>query len=1287
MNRNHKPARRAQLLTGTGPLWRLILTTSLGVLPLLATGAETTIADLPLATSNSVQTKPNLMFILDDSGSMDSAYMPDDMSSNSRFGYWSAQCNGVAYDPTVTYTPPVMSTGVSYPNASFTAARDDGFDTSSSTVNLDGAYYYQYSGSQPKMGWTYTFSGVDTSTDFYKECKTSISSGSTVFTRVDMTASSTDAQNYANWYSYYRKRYLLMRTAMGRAISSLGSDYRVGFSTISDTKAVDGSRYFRDVKDFDATQKSNFYSSLYSSAPYSYTPLRAALSKAGRYYANKASGQTYDPMQYACQRNYTLLSTDGYWNTDIETSSYGPFIVNANTNVGDQDGSESRPMLDAASTVTTKVTPYTTLGYREKTSVTTPQTRTLPWTRNMTTYTLGGGSCSASKYRKATYKQTYTQTQTQYFVTEQQATYSYSVTDTYINGLLSSTSTSTPTTGSWTTKTGTSTTATTTDTGGPTGTTTYTTASSPSSSSCVTTPSSTTYTTATAGSWSSWSPSSVTYTYTTPTVGTYVAGTPSSTNTTIGGVANTLADVAEYYWSTDLRKSVYGNCTSTSSGTTHDVCENVVTAVGADTNTAQHMVTYTIGLGTNGTLKYDKDYLTQTTGDYVGLKNGSKIWPEPGDGIGAPNIDDLWHAAVNGRGRYYSAMSATDLNEAISSVLDSVQAVEGAAAAAATTTLELVSGDNNKLFSASYTTQKWTGDLKAYTLNGSDGTISTDPSWSAQSLLDARSYDDRKIYFNSSSALTLLTYSSLPATLQAKFSNVCTSSLLSQCSAMTDPNKALANSGENLVNYLRGDRTYEVGKTVGLFRQREHLLGDIINGAPVYVGKPPFNYSDAGYASFVSTNSSRKPVVYVAANDGMLHAISAADSDGGTELWAFVPTDVMSTMYKLADSNYASQHRYFVDGAPVIGDIKVGSTWKTILVGGLNKGGKSYYAIDITNPASPQMLWEFTDANMGYTFGNPIITKRSDGTWVVAVTSGLNNTSGDGKGHLFLINAATGAKLVDLATSEGSSTTPSGLNKINAWIDTTTDNTALRFYGGDMLGNVWRFDTDGRYGTASAFKLAQLETSSTAPQPITTRPITVEVSGKPVVVVGTGRYMGDTDISDTQTQSLYAIRDTLSSTGWGDVRADTTNFTRQTLTASGTSATISTNSVDWTKGGWWVDLPHSGERVAINMALQLGTLAIGTAIPNGNACTSGGSSWLYYLNVATGGLVSGATDAGTSWSSNTLIVGMSYIKDSNGNLRLIIQDNKGKITSTKAKGSSSTGGGAAHRTSWRELVD
>ncbi|VTU33999.1 Tfp pilus assembly protein, tip-associated adhesin PilY1 [Variovorax sp. SRS16] len=1278
----------------------------------------TDLSNQPLATRPTVQAKPNLLFILDSSGSMNWSYMPDDLGQSQNtsdqpytnwYGYWSAQCNGVAYDPTTTYNPPLNADGTSFPNANFSAAKADGFNASSSTTNLANSYYYRYSGSQPKMGWTYTASGVISNT-FFTECSTRTSVPSSIFTKWVMTSSSSDAQNYANWYSYYSHRYLLMRTAMGRAISALDANYRVGFTTIYDTAAVDGTNYFRDVKDFDATQKANFYSSLYGVAPNGSTPLPTALAEAGLYFAKKIPRQQYDPMQYSCQRNYALLSTDGYWNSNNSVR------LDGRTAIGQQDGTEDRPMRDDTRSIVTTVTPWTAPATRNQTS--SKQSRTITWTRTTVsssgpgTKSNGGtskNSCTKTGYYLVSTKtQTATEKQTQQFFTPQSGTSQYNVTTVTTDGTLTSTNQSTAAVPAWSsgnttvviTDTSTTTNPTTTDPIDPPAAS-YN-AGSSTNTACQTAPVSSGPTDAITNT-GNWSPSTLTYTTDSPVIGTYTAGTSTSTPSTSGGSPNTLADVAEYYYKNDLRNSALGNCTSTSSGSSQDVCADIVRPVGTDLNTMQHMNTFTIGLGASGTLPYDRNYLTQTVGAFADLKSGAVNWPTPNPNGDATNIDDLWHAAVNGRGQYYSALNASLLADAINGVITTVQQVAGSASAASTSSLELVAGNNNQVYRASYTTGTWTGDLQAFTLNAADASIAATPSWSAQTILDTTPATSRKIYFSGASGLQSFTYSNLSAAQQAYFDNFCSqAAVATQCATLTTADKTLANTGANLINYLSGVRSYETAVATAstgisttssaLYRARDHVLGDIINGAPVHVGKPPFTYGDAGYADFVTAQSLRKNVVYVAANDGMLHAFSADPSDGGTELWAYVPTAVMPNLYKLADASYASKHQYYVDGAPVMADIQVGTTWKTILVGGLNDGGSSYYALDITDPSNPKALWEFTDANLGLSFGNPVVTKRADGTWVVAFASGYNNTSGDGQGHLYVLNANSGTKLLDISTGVGSSTDPSGLAKINTWIDNPADNTGKRFYGGDLKGNLWRFDVDKLVApNQAAMQLAKFQINTTTPQPITTKPELAQVSGKPVVLVATGRYLGVSDITDMTQQSIYAIKDPLTATGWGDVRADTADFVQQTFTVDNTttppSASVTNLTVDWTtKAGWWVDLPHAGERVNTNLTLQFNTLAIATAIPNGDACASGGSSWRYYLDVTNGGVIT-TNPTGEQWSSNSLIVGLTWVKDSNGNIRIITQGSNGDLKPDTPPIPPITGSGSAHRTSWRELSD
>jgi len=1277
------------------------------LLPGISSAASTDIAGEPLITMPDVKAKPNLMFILDSSGSMDDETMPDQQGTDSgRYGYAAAQCNGLAYNPNTVYLPPLDSTGTAFSNATFSAAWDNGFNQAGGTTNLAttgsrvaqvvttssvtvatgsrtftinssdvsltsgmfsvgqaivlvseynpdrsmsgtvtawsrtsnsagtltvnvqvitgsgsnqtwnislGARYFSYTGSQPARSWSFNSSGSVIQNTFYDECRSSIGStpGSNVFTPVYVTALSADATNYANWYSYYRKRILLMQTSVGRAFSGLDSSYRIGFTTIRDTGITDGTNNFRDIKTFDATQKGNFYSSLYSETPNDYTPLRASLAKVGRYYAKKISGQTYDPIEYACQRNYAILSTDGYWNDNIENNGYVPKDLAGNA-VGNQDWDEVRPMYDGATTTTT----LTRTRYRVDTQ-----------------------NCSnPTRYRVRTNTQT-----------------------SVDNGA------------NW--------------------------SNGNSSSQCV-------------------SGTTVVYDGQTAsqlnTQTVYSAST--STTTPSGGSSDSLADVAEYYYKTDLRDTSLNNCTSSTSGSSQNVCANIVPTSGRDTATSQHMTTFTIGLGVSGTLAYDKNYLTQTSGAYKDISDGPANWPvvptgNYGNTSDARKIDDTWHAAVNGRGQYYSALNAAELKDAITGVINQIQAENGAASAAVTNRLELISGSGNYAYQASYTTANWVGDVQAYSVNSSTGALAVTPTWSAQTLLDGATPSARNIYFSNGGTLAAFTYANLQsAGYSGLFDTLCSKSVVaSQCSGFTSAQLTLANDGSNLVAFLRGERGYESTNSANpLYRTRQHILGDIINSSPVYVGAPLFSYTDTGYAAFKTAQATRTAVVYAGSNDGMLHAFNATT---GSELWAFIPTAVLPNLYKLADSSYATRHTYFVDGAPVVGDVydSATSSWKTILVGGLNSGGNAYYALDITNPTSPVLLWQFTDSNLGLTFGNPMIVKRNNGTWVVAFASGYNNTAGDGQGHLYVVNAITGAKEkrvsgstnadnldVLTATGVGESSDPSGLAKINAWIADATDNTALRFYGGDLKGNLWRFDIDDLVApNHSALRLAQFQTSAGDPQAITIQPRLKLVSGQVAVIVGTGQYLGTTDIADTKTQGVAVIRDPLTNSTWGVVRNNSAvkvstvtltdpNTTTPTATTLDDDAVITASSplVTWsTDGGWRFDLPISKERVVTPIAVAGNKMLFASAIPSGDACTTGGASRYYVCDIPTGSCT------GELYSDSALIVGMTVLVTDTGDQIVLLRDSTGKTVPEQINTGGSGGIGAAHRTSWRELVD
>lgn len=750
-------------------------------------------------------------------------------------------------------------------------------------------------------------------------------------------------------------------------------------------------------------------------------------------------------------------------------------------------------------------------------------------------------------------------------------------------------------------------------------------------------------------------------------------------------IANTLADVAYHYYHTDLRP---GSCSSP------DVCTDNVPPSGTntaidDTAQHQHMTTFTIGLGLDGTLTYDESYKTSTSGNYFDIKQGTKNWPKPTANT-QETIDDLWHAAVNGRGTYFSTQDPSALEDGLKKALSSIESTTGSGAAAATSNLQPTAGDNY-IYIATYRTVKWDGEMSAYTVDLNSGAIAGTATWQAEPLLKTKivaagNSDSRIIYTADGTTRTLLTSGGggLTAAQLAYFDNT----KLSQYASWNATQKSTATAGL-LVNYLRGQDRYEdqdrdagYGAYERLYRDREKVLGDIIHAQPIYVKAPPHNFADAGYSGFKSSNASRLPTLYAAANDGMLHAF---DGETGQERWAYVPPIVLPELWRLADTDYANNHRFYLDGPMMISDAYVDGSWKTILIGAMGKGGRGYYALDITDPADPKPLWNFTadnNNNIGYSYGTPFIAKLANGTWVAIVTSGYNNvpegskySSADGKGYVFVLNLADGSVLKTISTNVGSPGNPSGLARINVKVDDfSVDDTAVGVYGGDLLGNMWRFDLDA--GTAT--KLADFGSS----KPIMAAPEIADVEGKKAVYFGTGRYLGEDDLSDASVQTIYGIKDDGTTTV-----SNTSQLVLQTVSGSGTARNISTNSVDWsTKYGWYVNLPDSGERVNIDPQLYFGTLVFASTVPTASACQPGGYSWLYQLDYQTGGNVKSDTAAGTKFTSP--IVGLTVSKLPTGTpvIYPITADGK-KPVATELEIVPSGNSSGTRRVLWRELFD
>jgi Tfp pilus tip-associated adhesin PilY1 len=684
------------------------------------------------------------------------------------------------------------------------------------------------------------------------------------------------------------------------------------------------------------------------------------------------------------------------------------------------------------------------------------------------------------------------------------------------------------------------------------------------------------------------------------------------------GYSDTLADVAMYYYESDL-----------SSALEDEVPTNLKD--GAD---YQHMVTYTVGFGVSGTL--DPTAYDLESGPYP-------TWPDPTAG-NQQKIDDVWHAAVNGRGEFLSALNAEELADALLSIKQNIEARTGSAAPVSVNGVELYEEMASELmmFQSTYNSDGWTGDVKAYPVNPTTGEVSETPEWSAADWLDATLLSNRKI---------------------ATYNPDTPSGIPFQYHSLTDTQRTDLNSDLTIVDFLRGDRSLEQ-QNGGTFRNRFSRLGDIVHSSPVF----------------------ENGVLYTGGNDGMLHAFRATD---GSELFAYIPNIVFENLTNLADPSYYSNHMYYVDLSPVIQEgveLSPGSE-KTLLVGGLGRGGKGYYALDITgidestsfvndSAVADQVLWEFGgDTDLGYTYARPAIVNSQAG-WIVIVGNGYNSTSG--KAVLIILNASDGTELTRIDTLVGSC---NGLSTPVA-IDVDYDDQVDYVYAGDLRGNLWKFDLTKP--DHNDWTVAYEDGATPKPlfqalgQPITAKPDVMRHPTKHgyLVVFGTGKYLGITDFADTSLNTIYGVWD------YGDDSDDseylgffnrgsaTNKLSNQppevtllaqdyvsspetdpnfpffwTVAINGDQLKLrilTNNSPNWeteddddpgelpnpgsdtvppntVHAGWYFDLPLNGERVASDVLIRDGNAIVISFTPVDEPCSIGGNSIVHEMNAASGG--------------------------------------------------------------------
>jgi len=725
-----------------------------------------------------------------------------------------------------------------------------------------------------------------------------------------------------------------------------------------------------------------------------------------------------------------------------------------------------------------------------------------------------------------------------------------------------------------------------------------------------------------------------------------------------------LADNAFHYWATDLRPLLDNEVPTNISDQSSDIdgdgdVDNADIFWNPKNNPAswQHMVNYTIGMGVDGQRAFP--------GDYADLLSGATSW-------GADHIDDLWHAAINSRGKYFSASNASEMVASFADIVGNIIDRTGSSAAVSLNAGAILT--NTQVYQARFDTNGWTGHLLAKSVsNGLNcGTVPIgtvcQTLWDAACSLDGGTCEATGASVTAQSSRRIITMNS--STNQGVAFNWDALSAVQQ-GQLRDPDGALGAAPQGTVQYgkdalafLRGDHALEVSNG-GTFRNRTSILGDIIHSNPIYVG-PPGRYYEANsnfaevasYATFVSDNAGRLPMVYAGSNDGLLHGFLASS---GEERMAYLPNEVFGNLWKLHATDYA--HASYVDGPLVEGDVYYGGAWHSVIVGGLGLGGQGYYALDVTNPvtlnesnANNILLWEFTDADdsdLGYSYGKPAIVRLNNGKWAAVFGNGLNNTdssdasvSGDGQAAVFIVDIETGGLIKKLETNVGSADDPAGASRPNGImgispVDLDDDFVTDAIYATDLFGNVWVYDLSSsnpnlwksKYGNGSNPQpLYTAKDAAGNAQPITTPPV---VGRHPLgigvmVYFGTGKYLGQGDIVDLSTQSFYGIWDDDATNGFGRSK-----LLEQTITAvnldqfPGADARVVSNTqIRWDDGenpedpdekrGWYMDLPEAGERVHQVPLLRHGRIIFVTVTPSDDPCLSGGSSWLMELDAFDG---------------------------------------------------------------------
>jgi type IV pilus assembly protein PilY1 len=582
---------------------------------------------------------------------------------------------------------------------------------------------------------------------------------------------------------------------------------------------------------------------------------------------------------------------------------------------------------------------------------------------------------------------------------------------------------------------------------------------------------------------------------------------------------------------------------------------------------------------------------------------------------------------------YFNVSNPAKLAEQLETLFVGIGKGSSSSSAAASTTR---ASSDALVFTASFNGDKWSGTVKAFTLDVGPP-VKFPEEWDAGEILNARSPATRKIFSTNTSnrAGIVFDWTNLSATQQT--------ALVSQ----------------NIQRYIAGFRDNE-GTAASNFRVRTpSVLGDIVTSNPAYASdRADFAGgfgSLPGYEAFAKQfdtrpgqgGTRRTRALYVGANDGMLHAFvgDKKSGNGGAELFAYVPSMIYNKLPLISQQSYTTfgNHRFLVDGSPFISDANAGTastpSWKTVLISGLGAGGAGYFALDVTRPESfdaSKVMWEFTagdairsgKSDLGASTGQARITrsKSANGeTWYAVFGNGYDSTQNPTNGNAVLFVAKIG-KGGASGWSEGSdfyrvvlsTQIDNGLSTPTV-VDFDQDGFVDLIYAGDLQGNLWRIDA--RDPVPTNWVPTKIFTAQ-AGQRITIAPqVTRHPNGGLMVMFGTGKYLEASDVNVVPpVQSMYGIID---KTPFATAATQTISnlnavpITNRTLVDASASPAQCKNDK-----GWYANLKAGtnadGERVVFDAAIVANSLFVPSLVPSGDLCLGGGKSFLYCFNPFTG---------------------------------------------------------------------